>query len=94
MYFRDTPLYPFGYGLSYTTFAYRDLKVGQGRESIDVSVALKNTGHREGDEVVQLYVKHLDSKVARPPKELKGFVESEIVRWGKVIDQAGLAGSE
>src|SRR6185295_4189042 len=62
MYFRDTPLYPFGYGLSYTTFAYRDLKVTQSRESIDVSVALKNTGQRAGDEVVQLYVKHLDSK--------------------------------
>jgi beta-glucosidase len=73
MYFRDTPLYPFGYGLSYTTFAYRDLKVSQNRESMDVSVALKNTGGRAGDEVVQLYVKHLDSKVARPLKELKGF---------------------
>lgn len=73
MYFRDTPLYPFGYGLSYTTFAYRDLKVTQNRESIDVSVALKNTGRRAGDEVVQLYVKHLNSKVARPLKELKGF---------------------
>ncbi|HEU4869702.1 MAG TPA: glycoside hydrolase family 3 C-terminal domain-containing protein [Pyrinomonadaceae bacterium] len=73
MYFRDTPLYPFGYGLSYTTFAYRDLKVNRNGESLDVSVALKNAGHRAGDEVVQLYVKHLDSKVARPLKELKGF---------------------
>jgi beta-glucosidase len=73
MYFRDTPLYQFGYGLSYTTFAYRDLRVNRNGESIDVSVALKNTGRRAGDEVVQLYVKHLDSKVARPLKELKGF---------------------
>ena len=73
MYFRDTPLYPFGYGLSYTTFAYRDLKVNRNGENVDVSVALKNTGQRAGDEVVQLYVKHLDSKVARPLKELKGF---------------------
>jgi beta-glucosidase len=73
MYFRDTPLYPFGYGLSYTTFAYRDLKVTRVGESIDVSITLKNTGQRSGDEVVQLYVKHLDSKVARPLKELKGF---------------------
>jgi beta-glucosidase len=79
MYFRGTPLYPFGYGLSYTTFAYRDLKVSQSRESIDVSVALKNTGQREGDEVVQLYVKHLDSKVARPLKELKGFTRIHLV---------------
>ena len=73
MYFRDTPLYPFGYGLSYTTFAYRELKVTQNRESIDVSVKLKNTGRRVGDEVVQLYVRHLNSKVARPLKELKAF---------------------
>ena len=73
MYFRDTPLYPFGYGLSYTTFAYSNLKVNRNGENIDVSVALKNTGRRAGDEVVQLYVKHLDSKVARPLKELKGF---------------------
>ena len=73
MYFRDTPLYPFGYGLSYTTFAYRELKVSRKGESLNVSVAVKNTGQRAGDEVVQLYVKHLDSKVARPLKELKGF---------------------
>ena len=73
MYFRDTPLYPFGYGLSYTTFAYSNLKVSRNGESIDVSVALKNTGQRAGDEVVQLYVRHLNSKVARPLQELKGF---------------------
>src|SRR6185369_4672192 len=73
MYFRDTPLYPFGYGLSYTTFAYSNLKVSRNGENIDVSVTLKNTGQRAGDEVVQLYVRHLNSKVARPLKELKGF---------------------
>ena len=73
MYFRDTPLYPFGYGLSYTTFAYRDLKVSASPGTVDVSVAVKNTGQRAGDEVVQLYVKHLNSKVSRPLKELKGF---------------------
>ena len=77
MYFRDTPLYPFGYGLSYTTFAYRDLKISPSSLSstgkMDVSVIVKNTGRRAGDEVVQLYVKHLNSKVARPLKELKAF---------------------
>jgi len=73
MYFRDTPLYPFGYGLSYTTFAYRDLKVNASSGSIDVSVMVKNTGRRAGDEVIQLYVKHLNSSVSRPLKELKGF---------------------
>ena len=73
MYFRDTPLYPFGYGLSYTTFAYRDLKVGASPGVIEVSVVVKNTGQRAGDEVVQLYVKHLNSSVSRPLKELKDF---------------------
>ena len=77
MYFRDTPLYPFGYGLSYTTFAYRDLKTSAPSLSadgqIDVSVIVKNTGQRAGDEVVQLYVKHLNSAVSRPLKELKAF---------------------
>ena len=78
MYFRDTPLYPFGYGLSYTTFDYRDLKVNQSGDNLDVSVALKNTGRRAGDEVVQLYVKHLNSKVSRPLKELKGFTRIQL----------------
>ena len=73
MYFRDTPLYPFGYGLSYTTFAYRDLKIGASPGIIEISVLVKNTGQRAGDEVVQLYVKHLNSKVSRPLKELKDF---------------------
>ena len=77
MYFRDTPLYPFGYGLSYTTFDYRDLKAVSVTFSrtniIEVSFVVKNTGRRTGDEVVQLYVKHLDSKVSRPLKELKNF---------------------
>jgi beta-glucosidase len=77
MYFRETPLYPFGYGLSYTTFAYRDLKSSatslSSTGSIDVSVVVKNTGRRAGDEVVQLYVKHLNSRVSRPLKELKAF---------------------
>jgi beta-glucosidase len=74
MYFRDTPLYPFGYGLSYTTFAYRDLKTSLSRDGqIDVSLVVKNTAKRAGDEVVQLYVTHVDSKVSRPLKELKDF---------------------
>jgi len=73
MYFRNSPLYPFGYGLSYTSFAYRDLKVGASPGIIELSVTVKNTGQRAGDEVVQLYVKHQNSKVSRPLKELKGF---------------------
>jgi beta-glucosidase len=77
MYFRDKPLYPFGYGLSYTTFDYRDLRTSASYLSstgeIEISVAVRNTGRRTGEEVVQLYVTHLNSTVARPLKELKAF---------------------
>jgi beta-glucosidase len=77
MYFNGTPLYPFGYGLSYTTFKYDSLKTSISRLKKDgvvtVSITVTNTGNREGDEVVQLYAKHLNSKVQRPNKELKGF---------------------
>ncbi len=79
MYFSGEPLYPFGYGLSYTTFDYSNLQTSadalaaDNKASITVSVDVKNTGQRDGDEVVQLYVKHLGSKVDRPLKELKGF---------------------
>ncbi len=77
MYFEGEPLYPFGYGLSYTTFAYSNLKTSSRTltrdGSLSVSVDVKNTGGRAGDEVVQMYVKHLDSKVPRPLKELRGF---------------------
>ncbi len=77
MYFKGKPLYPFGYGLSYTTFAYSNLKTSAPiltkNGSITVSVDVTNTGKRAGDEVVQLYVKHLDSEVERPIQELRGF---------------------
>ena len=69
MYFKGEPLYPFGYGLSYTTFKYANLKYRDGSVSVDIT----NTGRRSGDEVVQLYVQHLTSKIERPNKELKGF---------------------
>jgi beta-glucosidase len=77
MYFKDTPLYPFGYGLSYTSFTYSDLRTSANKISNDgnitVSVKVRNTGTRAGDEVVQLYVKHLNSMVTRPIEELRGF---------------------
>ena len=63
--------YPFGYGLSYTNFAYSDIKVTEK----DVSVTVTNTGARDGAEVVQLYVSCDDSKIYRPEKELKGFAK-------------------
>jgi len=77
MYFQGQPLYPFGYGLSYTTFEYSNLGTSSSTLAHDgtltVSVNVKNTGNRAGDEVVQLYVKHFNSKVPRPLKELRGF---------------------
>ena len=76
-YFKGKPLYPFGYGLSYTTFAYAGLAVSAPSlprdGAITVQLDLKNTGSRDGDEVVQLYVKRPASRVARPLQELKGF---------------------
>ncbi len=77
MYLDGEPLYPFGYGLSYTTFAYSGLRTNASRMGQDgeitVSLDVKNTGRRAGDEVVQLYVRHEGSKVERPRKELRGF---------------------
>ena len=77
MYFKGKPLYPFGYGLSYTTFKYSNLRTDVPilikDAKITVSVDVTNTGSRAGDAVVQLYVKHLKSKVERPREELEGF---------------------
>jgi beta-glucosidase len=77
MYFRGTPLYPFGYGLSYTTFRYANLRTSApalpAGGTIDVSVEVKNTGARPGDEVVQLYVSYPRSAVSRPREQLVGF---------------------
>ncbi|HEX8284625.1 MAG TPA: beta-glucosidase BglX [Pyrinomonadaceae bacterium] len=71
------PLYPFGHGLSYTTFRLSNLRAGAPRipasGSVDVSVDVENTGRREGDEVVQLYVRDVAASRVRPVKELKGF---------------------
>ncbi len=77
MYFKDEPLYPFGYGLSYTTFKYSNLRVSS--ETLNktgeviINVDIQNIGNRVGDEVIQMYIKHLNSKLVRPIKELKGF---------------------
>ena len=77
LYSKEKPLYPFGYGLSYTKFDYSDLKLSAEtlakNGAATIQVAVKNTGSREGDEVVQLYVQYPQSKVVRPTKELKGF---------------------
>ena len=72
-----TPLYPFGHGLSYTTFGYRNLRVSALRvspaDTVVVSVDVTNTGDRAGDEVVQLYIRDEVGSLTRPVKELRGF---------------------
>jgi beta-glucosidase len=82
MYFKGEPLYPFGFGLSYTHFDYSNLRTDSGTLSRDhplaVSVDVKNTGPRDGEEVVQLYVSHLNSTVERPQEELKAFTRVAI----------------
>lgn len=72
-----TPLYPFGYGLSYTQFKLSDLRLSESRikpnGKLTVSVEIENTGKRDGDEVVQLYLRDVAASVTRPVRELKGF---------------------
>ena len=73
----NEPLFPFGHGLSYTTYEYSDLKLSKkeisDKENIEVSVTIKNTGTRDGVEIAQLYIRDCYSDVTRPVKELKGF---------------------
>ncbi len=82
----NEPLYPFGYGLSYTTFDYSDLKISKeqltGNETLTASVDLTNAGHYDGAEVVQLYIRDLVGSVTRPVKELKGF-QKVLLRAGE-----------
>lgn len=75
------PLFPFGYGLSYTTFAYSDLQVqvnDKKKKEVTVSFRVTNTGPREGKEITQLYIRDTESKEQRPLKELKGFDKIEL----------------
>jgi beta-glucosidase len=68
------PLFPFGHGLSYTTFLYENLQVTKrDNQSVEVTVTVRNTGSRPGAEVTQIYVKDVECSVERPDKELKGF---------------------
>ena len=76
-FFEGQPLYAFGHGLSYTTFAYENLRLSSPSVAADGAITLsadvRNTGSRAGDEVVQFYVQHIGSAVSRPLKELKGY---------------------
>jgi beta-glucosidase len=83
-----TPLYPFGYGLSYTTFEYGTIKTTKSfdlDQKITVSVAVTNTGKRKGKEVVQLYLRDKYASITRPVKELKGFELLELLPGEKKI---------
>ena len=79
---RNEPLFPFGFGLSYTTFDYSNLKLSSKQikkeNAIEVSVDVTNSGNFDGKEVVQLYIRDLVGSVTRPVKELKGFQKVEI----------------
>ena len=74
---RNDPLYPFGYGLSYTTFKYGDVRLSSNEMTrngtVESKVTVTNTGNRDADEVVQLYIRDLQASISRPVKELKGF---------------------
>ena len=78
----NDPVYPFGYGLSYTTFSYSNLKLSSdslnGSQTLTASVTVTNTGNRNGKEVVQLYIRDVVGSVTRPVKELKGFQKIDL----------------
>ena len=80
-YFRGTPLYAFGYGMSYTTFKYGKAKLSKSSMKADgkvkITIPVTNTGEREGEEIVQVYVKALDYAEA-PIKSLKGFAKLKL----------------
>lgn len=76
------PVYPFGYGLSYTNFSYGEVKLSnrnpRGNTNIRASITVTNTGTRKGKEVVQLYIRDMVATITRPVKELKGFQKIEL----------------
>ena len=78
----NEPVYPFGYGLSYTSFNYSDVKLSssslKGNQTLIASVSVTNSGNREGKEVVQLYIRDLVGSITRPVKELKGFQKIDL----------------
>jgi beta-glucosidase len=94
----NLPLWPFGFGRSYTTFELADLRLSSARIAahgeVEVSVDVRNTGARTGDEVVQLYVRDVAASLTRPVKELRGFArivlepgESRTVTFGLAAEQ-------
>lgn len=85
--YTDAPneaLYPFGFGLSYTSFNYENLKVSTTGRSVNISVDVTNTGERDGKEVIQLYIKDHHASIVRPVKELKGYQKISIPKGQKI----------
>jgi beta-glucosidase len=85
-YFKGEPLYPFGYGLSYTQFVYSNLRANVSKrvgDSVKVSVDVKNTGERDGDEVVQLYLTDVAASAPVPLRSLVGFDRISLRRGEK-----------
>jgi beta-glucosidase len=78
----NDPVYPFGYGLSYTSFSYGDLKLSnsslKGNQALNASITVTNNGQYDGKEVVQLYIRDVVGSVTRPVKELKGFQKIDL----------------
>ena len=94
-YFHGDPLYPFGYGLSYSDFEYEELEVSSRKvfedDQITVRVTITNKGEFDGDEVVQLYIRDMESSVAQPIKSLRGFKRTYIKSDERKIIEIPLA---
>ena len=94
----SSPLYPFGFGLSYTTFTYSNVRLDQAEarrgETIHVSVDVENTGERPGDEVAQLYLHQCAGSTSRPVRELKGFARIALAPGEKKVVQFALGPDE
>jgi beta-glucosidase len=94
----SSPLYPFGFGLSYTTFAYSNVRLDRAEarrgETLHVSVDVENTGERPGDEVVQVYSHQRAGSASRPVRELKGFCRIALAPGEKKTVQFALGPGE